>query len=100
MSTSYFRRGGELATFSKTDGNENKDSKVKPYQQVKIDFDGNEFYCRLTVSRRDFHFRALTTRELRDQIRRTFPDVPAQYEFSRAADLALRGSAAILQGRG
>jgi hypothetical protein len=92
------RYRGEIADLgAKNDGNEHQSGFNK--YKVKIDFDGAEFYCRLTVSRRDFHFRALTSRELRDQIRRTFPDVPVTYEFSRAADLALRGAAAML-GRG
>ena len=94
MSTPYFR-GEQAPLDNKNSGNEDQ-GKFKPYA-VKIDFDGAEFYCRLTVLRRDFHFRALTSRELRDQVRRTFPDVPVTYELSRSARLASDPST-ILRG--
>jgi hypothetical protein len=99
MSTTHWR--GEMAPLTdKVTGNEDKSSKVSPYS-VKIEFDGSEFYTRLTANHRDFHFRALSTADLRNQIKQTFKGAQLSFTYSRSAELANNpGSAAVLLGRG
>lgn len=96
----YYWRGGEKAELTdKNDGNEHQSGFSK--YKVVIQFDGNEYHCRCEVQRRDFCFRALSLRELKDQVRRCFPDVRFVYSLSRAAELAVNpGAATILQGQG
>ena len=91
------RYRGEIAEYDKTDGNERPSDKVRPYV-VEIKFDGGgEFYTRVTIGRRDYHFRALSVVELKNQIRQTFPTLGFSYSRDRAATLATDPTA-ILRG--
>jgi hypothetical protein len=94
----------EMAPFStsnKTDGNDNPSNKVRPYQ-VKIDFDGNEYYTRIDgPGGRSWNFRALSFSALRRQVSLTLPNFRFQYSLSRSAELAHYGAAAAaMPGRG
>jgi len=89
------RYRGEIAEYDKVDGNENPD-KIRPYA-VKIEFDGSEFFCRVSVRGKDFFFRGLSLRELKRQVSLCFPDARFAYSFSRSAELATNPPA-ILRG--
>ena len=83
----------------KVTGNEDKSSKIRPYE-IEIKFDGNgEYYCRATVLRHDYHFRALSIVELRRQIRATFPNLRFEFSLSRSAAIA-NDPREILRGDG
>jgi hypothetical protein len=87
MSTSYFRRGEMAPLSDKNDGNEHPGA--VPKYTVVISYDGTgEFYTRVTVSQRDFNFRALSLPELKRQITLCFPTARFSYALSRSAATA------------
>ena len=99
MGASYFRAGEQAPLNDKVDGNERPSNKNSPYL-LTISYDaGGEFHTGITVQRRDYFFRALTVRELKNQVRQTFPGLRFSYHLSRSAQLA-QDPSAILQGRG
>jgi hypothetical protein len=95
----FYPSRGEMAPLDQkiTGGNDNPSNKVKPYE-IEIKFDGTgEYYCRATVLRHDYHWRALSVLEIRRQIRATFPNLRFEFVLSRSAELATNPQA-ILRG--
>jgi hypothetical protein len=109
MSSSY---RGEMAPLTdKNQGNEDQNwtnKKLKVDHEIDaphagaiagtVEFDGSEFHVRVDVGGRSWNFRNISYAALRDEIHRFFPKARLIFKRTRAADLALRGAAAMLQG--